>query len=96
MQDGLTEQQLFDLDDYATSDHFSAREKLALDYADRITLSDRDVDDAFFAALQAEFATPSEIVELTAIVAFENFRSKFNHALLVESNGICMVKLATK
>ena len=35
--------------------------------------------------------TPAEIVELTAIVAFENFRSKFNHALLVESNGICLL-----
>jgi hypothetical protein len=30
-------------------------------------------------------------VELTAIVAFENFRSKFNHALLVDSNGFCVL-----
>ena len=95
MQEGLTEAQLGELDDYATSAHFSTRERLALAYSDRITLSDRDVDDAFFGALQAEFPTPAEIVELTAIVAFENFRSKFNHALLVESNGICLVKLAT-
>jgi hypothetical protein len=29
------------------------------------------------------------MVELTATIAFENFRSKFNHALLIESNGIC-------
>ena len=96
MQEGLTEQQLLELDDYTTSGHFSAREKLALEYADRITLSDRDVDEPFFAALQAEFPTPAEIVELTAIAAFENFRSKFNHALLVESNGICLVQLETR
>ncbi len=91
MQEGLTEEQLAGLDGHATSDHFSAREKLALDYADRITLSDSDVDEVLFAALLAEFSTPAEIVELTAIVAFENFRSKFNHALLVESNGICLL-----
>jgi alkylhydroperoxidase family enzyme len=95
MQEGLTELQLGDLDGYASSAHFSAREKLALEYADRITLSDSDVDEALFAALRAEFPTPAEIVELTAIVAFENFRAKFNHALLVESNGICLLEPAT-
>jgi hypothetical protein len=42
-----------------------------------------------FARLQAEFVSPAAIVELTALVAFENFRSKFNHALLIESNGLC-------
>lgn len=95
MQEGLTEPQLLELDRYPDSEHFSPREKLALEYADRITLSDRDVDETFFASLQAEFSTPEEIVELTAIAAFENFRSKFNHALLVESNGICRVELKT-
>lgn len=52
-------------------------------------MSDQDVDDAFFAKVQQEFETPAAIVELTAIVAYENFRSKFNHALLVDSNGFC-------
>ena len=96
MQEGVREEQLLALDRYAESPHFSSREKLALEYADRITLSDRDVDEAFFAALQAEFPSPEEIVELTATVAFENMRSKFNHALLVESNGICLVELKTQ
>ena len=96
MQEGLSAEQLLELDGYASSEHFSPREKLALDYADRITLSDRDVDEGFFAKLQAEFEKPEAIVELTATVAFENFRSKFNHALLVESNGICAVELKTR
>lgn len=96
MQEGLTEEQLLALDDYGDSAHFSHREKLALEYADRITLSDRDVDEPFFKTLKAEFNDPSQLVELTAIVAFENFRSKFNHALLVESNGICRIALQTK
>lgn len=95
MQQGLSEEQLLDLDGYSSSGHFTAREKLALEYADRITLSDRDVDEAFFATLREEFSGPEEIVELTAIAAFENFRSKFNHALLVESNGTCRIPLKT-
>lgn len=74
------------------NDLFSAREQLALTYAERITLSDQDVDDTLFAALEREFETPAAIVELTAIVAFENFRSKFNHALQVESNGVCLLQ----
>ena len=71
MQAGLSEAQIDALDNYTTSEHFSAREKLVLDYADRITLSDRDADDTQFAQLTEEFAKPQEIVELTAIVAFE-------------------------
>ena len=92
MQEGLSTAQVADLEHYATSPHFSAREKLALTYAERITRSDQDVDDALFTRLQQEFPTPAGIVELTATVAFENFRSKFNHALLIESNGFCLLK----
>ena len=91
MQNGLSQEQIDHMDSYAGSEAFSEREQLALEYAERITLSDQDVDDGFFAKLQAEFPESAQIVELTAIIAFENFRSKFNHALLVESNGICML-----
>ena len=94
MQAGLSAEQIADLENYATSAQFSAREKLALTYAERITRSDQDVDEALFARLQQEFPTPAAIVELTATVAFENFRSKFNHALLIESNGFCLLKKA--
>lgn len=94
MQQGLTEEKINAVGDYTQSSYFSSREKLALTYADRITLSDQDVDDELFSKLQDEFSEPAAIVELTAIVAFENFRSKFNHALQVEANGICQVKLS--
>jgi alkylhydroperoxidase family enzyme len=94
MQEGLSETQIIDLEHYATSPHFSTREALALTYAERLTRSDQDVDEALFARLQQAFPTAAEIVELTAIVAFENFRSKFNHALQIESNGFCLLKRA--
>ena len=78
------------LDEYEASEHFTDRERLALAYADRITLSDQDVDDGLFERLEATYSS-EEIVELTCTIAFENFLSKFHHALLVESQGFCPV-----
>ena len=63
---------------------------MALEYAERITYTDRKVDDAFFAELKKHF-TEAQIVELTAAIALENFRSKFNPALGVEAQGFCVV-----
>lgn len=63
---------------------------MALEYAERITYTDREVDDAFFAELKKHFTEP-QLVELTAAVAFENFRSKFNPTLGVEAQGFCVV-----
>jgi alkylhydroperoxidase family enzyme len=69
---------------------FSTAERLALEYAERITYTDQTVDDAFFARLKEHFTEP-QIVELTVVVAFENFRSKFNPPLGIEAQGFCMV-----
>jgi hypothetical protein len=49
------------------------------------------VDDELFGKVQAAYA-PEEIVELTCTIAFENFLSKFHHALLIESQGFCPVR----
>jgi alkylhydroperoxidase family enzyme len=94
MREGLSAAHIADLTRYATSPQFSARERLALSCAERITRSDQDVDEALFPRLQQEFPTPGAIVELTAIVAFENFHSKFNHVLGIEANGFCGVQHA--
>jgi len=69
---------------------FSPTERLALEYAERITYTDRSVDDAFFAELKKHFSE-AQIVELTAAVALENFRSKYTVPLGVEAQGFCMV-----
>jgi len=68
-------------------DVFDDDEKLVLEYADRMTLSDRDVDDAFFARLRARF-NDDEIVELTETIAWENASSKFNRALRIPSQKL--------
>ena len=72
---------------------FSPAERVALEYAERITYTDRQVDDALFAELKKHF-TEAQLVELTAAIALENFRSKFNPTLGVEAQGFCMVPTA--
>ena len=60
---------------------------MALEYADAITLGDRDVDDDLFARLREHYADDA-IVELTEIIAWENASSKFNRALRIPSQGL--------
>ena len=63
---------------------------MALEYAERITTTGQKVDDALFAELKKHFSE-GQIVELTAAIAMENFRSKFNPPLGIEAQGFCMV-----
>lgn len=72
------------------SDLFRPAERAALDYADAMTRYDRGVDDAVFSRLK-EFFIDDAIVELTALIAFQNLSSKFNSALAVPAQGFCVV-----
>jgi alkylhydroperoxidase family enzyme len=76
------------LADWRASALFEAAEKAALDYAERMTITGERVDDALFARLKEHF-TEAQIVELSAVVALENFRSKFNPALGIAAQGFC-------
>ncbi|HEV8641607.1 MAG TPA: hypothetical protein VGV13_10970 [Methylomirabilota bacterium] len=74
----------------AESDLFSDRERVALEYAEAMTVTGQKVTDELFERVGRQFAEP-EIVELTAAVALENFRSKFNTALGIEAQGFCVL-----
>ncbi|HKA52331.1 MAG TPA: hypothetical protein VKJ47_01580 [Candidatus Binatia bacterium] len=87
---GITDAQLEDLAAFETSPHFDRREKAALRYAEGMTRTPAEVSDAVFAEVRALF-TSEQIVELTAAVALENFRARFNCALKIESDGLCML-----
>ena len=63
---------------------------VALEYAERMTITGQNVDDALFARLKQHYSE-SQIVELTAAIALENFRSKFNPALGIEAQGFCLL-----
>ncbi len=83
---GITEEQLRDLAVYKDSPTFSPLEKLVIEYAVAMTKTPVEVPDALFAALSREF-NEAQLVELTAAIAWENFRARFDHALAIESQG---------
>ncbi len=83
---GIPEAKLADLPRYQTRPWFSARELAALEYAERITRDDQEVTDECFERLRGLFSEP-EIVELTFIVGYQTFASKFAKALAVEPQG---------
>jgi alkylhydroperoxidase family enzyme len=85
---GISVEKIKSLSEYKDSPLFDEKEKLALEYADGITFSNKDVNDQLFQNLKKYF-DEDMIVELTAIIAWENFSSKFNRALRVPSQGFC-------
>ena len=84
------EAKVAELADWRTSSAFSDAERVALEYAERITYTDQKVDDALFARVKRHFGE-KQIVELTAAIALENFRSKFNPTLGIEAQGFCLL-----
>jgi alkylhydroperoxidase family enzyme len=83
---GVTEEQLFDLNNYATSPAFSARERVALELADELVKTPANVSGDLFARLQQQFSYP-ELVELAGTIAFENYRARFNRVFDIGSAG---------
>lgn len=71
---------------YRTSELFSEREKLVLEYADAMTQTPVEVPDTLFARLREKFSE-AQMVELTATLAWENYRARFDHAFGVEAEG---------
>jgi alkylhydroperoxidase family enzyme len=84
---GVSDDKINALPDYANSDLYSETERLALEYADAMTITGREVTDEFFARLRERF-DEDELVELTAAIAWENASSKFNRALRVPSQQL--------
>ena len=70
------------------SNVYSLKEKVALEYAETITITGRSVSQELQAKLLEHFKR-EEIIELTAIVAYQNLSSKFNSALDIKPNGFC-------
>ena len=82
----MTEEQLLSLSDHRESDAFSEAEKLVLDYALALSDTPAQVSDDLFKRLQEHF-DEAQLVELTAVVAFENYLARFNRGFGVESEG---------
>ncbi|HYY42330.1 MAG TPA: hypothetical protein VE775_06315 [Pyrinomonadaceae bacterium] len=84
---GLSTEKILTLAAYADSPLYTDAERAALEYADAMTITGRDVSDELFARLR-EFYNDDEIIELTALIAWENSSSKFNRALRVPAQKL--------
>ncbi len=84
----LSEAHLEALHRFEPSPLFDERVKAALAYAEAVTYSDRQVDAVLMTRLKRYFSN-NEIIELTALIAFQNMSSKFNSALNVSAQGFC-------
>jgi alkylhydroperoxidase family enzyme len=85
---GISAQLLAQLPRFRESSEFSAAELAALAYCEAMTSASAEVSDELFCELQRHF-NAAQLVELTAAIAWENFRSRFNLALRVQDRGFC-------
>lgn len=69
---------------------FTPDERLALEYAEAMTITEPGVSDELRAKLKHNWQDDA-IVELTGLIAFQNLSSKFNAALDVPAQGFCNV-----
>jgi alkylhydroperoxidase family enzyme len=91
MQAGATDDKIRQVPTWRDSELFSATEKDALEYAEKMTITGEKVTDELWGRVRGHF-TEAQLVELTAAVALENFRSKFNVPLGVEAQGFCVIR----
>jgi len=85
---GVSAAQLAALEAFESSALFDARQKAALAYAEAMTRTDLGVNGDLMQRLKRHFDDDS-IIELTALIAFQNMSSKFNAALDVAPQGFC-------
>jgi alkylhydroperoxidase family enzyme len=91
MQAGADEDKVREVPTWRESERFSDAERVAFEYAEVMTITGQRVSDDLFARLKT-FYDEAQIVELTAAVALENFRSKLNVPLGIEAQGFCVIK----
>jgi alkylhydroperoxidase family enzyme len=85
---GVSDEQIADLAGFDESPHFDARERAVLRYAEGMTATPAVISDEVFDDVKKYFSA-AQLVELTGAIALENFRSRFNRAFKIESDGFC-------
>ena len=79
VRQGVPAEKLADILGYRGNPRFSEREQAALEFCEQVTRDDLEVSDACAARLREHFTEP-EIVELTFIIGYQTFASKFAKA----------------
>jgi alkylhydroperoxidase family enzyme len=83
---GVPAKKLADILTYRESPHFSERERAALQFCEHITRDSLEVSEACLGQVRDHF-TEAEIVELTFIIGFQTFASKFAKAWRLAPQG---------
>ena len=83
---GMDPAKLGGLADWRASDAYTSLERQVLEYAEAMTATPPSVTDEMVGALRESF-TDEQLVELTAMIALENLRSRTNSALGLASQG---------
>ena len=83
---GIPASKLAALGDWERSEAFVLRERAALDFATRIVRDDLEISDTCLEGLRLHFSE-AEIVELTFVVGFQTFASKFAKAFRLVPQG---------
>jgi alkylhydroperoxidase family enzyme len=83
---GVSSERLADIVRYRENPLYSEREQAALEFCERITRDDLDVSEECLARLRGHF-TDAEVVELTFIIGFQTFASKFAKAMRLAPQG---------
>jgi AhpD family alkylhydroperoxidase len=83
---GVTRDKIEDVPRWRDSDAYTPAERLVLGYAEAMTATPSAVTDEMVAALRRQLSD-EQLVELTALVALENYRSRSNSAFGLSAQG---------
>ncbi|PVZ66281.1 carboxymuconolactone decarboxylase family protein [Pelagibaculum spongiae] len=82
------EEKLHELDDWQNSSKLSEAEKAALAWTKAMSGEGCQIDDQLHSTLKQHFSE-QQIMELTALISFQNMSARFNAALDLPSQGLC-------
>ena len=86
VKQGVPAEKLTDVLTYRESPHFDERERAAMEFCERTIRDDLDMSDECLMRLREHFSQ-AEIVELTFIIGYQTFASKFSKALKLAPQG---------
>lgn len=83
----VTDEELNEVANWRHTKILSERERVAIEYAEEMSKTPVRVSDELFERLKKHFSD-EQIVELSASIAYENYRARFNHALDIKSDNL--------
>ena len=76
--------------DWKNNTTFSIQEKAVLNYVEQVTEIEIQISAELMQELKVHLSD-DQIVELTALISFQNMSAKFNAALNIPSQGMCKI-----